>query len=279
MTQQPTINPWDYHLQQIQNYFDSRDAQHQKNLLALIKTTEISFKQGKIKVSPLTTELALKKFITQDPKMLEMKNQVRQLATENYPVLIQGETGTGKELIANALHGWREGKFVAINCTSLPDTLLESEMFGHKKGAFTGADNDKIGLFQHANQGTLFLDEIGDMPLNLQTKLLRVLQEKKIRRVGDNDHIDINCRIIAATNQDLYKGIQEKRFREDLYWRLNTFKIEISPLRTRHNDIRLILEELDETFPLDFPEYKSEYLGNVRELEAMVARWKVFKKI
>jgi len=278
------LSPASYHKKQVDAYFDSQDESHKKSLMDIIKTSEEAFKKGNIKVTPFHTELWLRKFITQDAQILELKDKVRQLATEEYPVLIQGETGTGKELIANALHGWKSWKLVAINCTSLPDYLLESELFGHKKGAFTGALEDKIGLFQFANEGTIFLDEIGDMPILLQAKLLRVLQEKRIRRVGDNQEIPINCRIVAATNQNLEQLIVEKKFREDLLWRIGTFRLHIKSLHSRVPDILLILKHLDSSLVLSQEEItkitSSEGMkGNVRYLESLVAQHKVFGKI
>ena len=149
-----------------------------------------------------------------------------------HPVLILGESGTGKELIARALHGARTGRFIAINCAAISENLLESELFGHVKGSFTGAFNDRAGLLLTATSGTAFLDEIGDLPYGLQAKLLRAIQNRVIRRVGSNEDEEINCRIVAATHQDIESELNEK-FRLDLYYRLSTFKLRLKPLRER----------------------------------------------
>jgi transcriptional regulator with PAS, ATPase and Fis domain len=228
------------------------------------------------------TEVRLKEFLTVDEDMLKMKDVVRKLSrrTVNDPVLILGESGTGKELIARALHGNREGNFVAINCTSLPDYLLESELFGHERGAFTGAVNDKPGLFHYANNGTIFMDEIGDMPLVLQAKLLRVLQDGMIRPVGANKEIKVNVRVVCATNQDIN---DEKKFRLDLRMRINTFVLKLKSLRERPKDIKLICYKLDPNFIYtggDQQAIPSDVLkGNVRELQAMVRRYQVLGEI
>ena len=164
----------------------------------------------------------------------------------NHPgttVLIQGETGTGKELFARGVHysSPNAGEpFVAINCSAIPETLLESELFGHEKGAFSGADSQKRGLFEFAGAGTVFLDEIGELPVNLQPKLLRVLEERQVRRVGGLREIDIQCRIVAATNRDLTQGVEQGYFRADLFYRLSAFSIELPPLRQRTGDVDLL---------------------------------------
>jgi two-component system nitrogen regulation response regulator GlnG len=210
------------------------------------------------------------------------------IAPSDVTVLIYGESGTGKELIARAIHfnSARLGKpFIALNCAAIPSELLESELFGHEKGAFTGATEKKIGKFEQAKDGTLFLDEIGDMPLELQAKLLRVLQEKEITRTGGNTTIQVNTRIVAATNQDLKEKVREKEFREDLYYRLNVVPLELPPLRERQEDIPdlvdyflakaaeeygtsangLTKEAMDMLRSYDWP-------GNVRELENIIQR-------
>ena len=218
--------------------------------------------------------------------MQDLKRKVKKIALSTSTVLVTGESGTGKEVFARAIHneGNRKAKaFVAINCGAIPDTLLESELFGYVKGAFTGADPmGKIGKFELANKGTIFLDEIGDMPIYLQTKLLRVLQERKITRVGSNKEIDIDVRVIAATNKNLQELIKEKKFREDLYYRLNVIPLEIPPLRERIEDIEVLIEFfinkytylLDKKFEkivmtedIKKAFFRYSWPGNVRELE------------
>jgi DNA-binding NtrC family response regulator len=179
------------------------------------------------------------------PGMERVRRLVRELAPIHASVLIEGETGTGKELIARALHeasDRRGGNFVAINCGGLPENLFESEMFGHESGAFTGASKRRIGKIEHANGGTLFLDEIESMPMVLQIKLLRVLQEKTLERLGSNTTVPVDCRVVAATKHDLRKLAEEGRFRTDLYYRLNVARIALPPLRERREDIPLLFE-------------------------------------
>lgn len=207
-------------------------------------------------------------------------------------VLINGESGSGKEMVARAIHDSGPRKrmpFIAINCTAIPETLLESELFGHAKGSFTGAVGKKIGLIQEANGGTLFLDEIGDMSPNLQAKLLRVLQERKIRPVGDNSFIDVDVRVIAATHKDLKAAIKEGQFREDLFYRLSVIPLTLPSLRERSEDIPLLAEHflrkftatMDETNPIKVRGFSKDAIaklvklpwpGNVRELENVVER-------
>ncbi len=203
-------------------------------------------------------------------------------------VLIQGESGTGKELVAHALHEGSSRKnkpFIPINCGAIPETLIESELFGHKKGAFTDAHADKKGLFAEAHQGTLFLDEIGELPLSLQVKLLRVLQEGCVRPLGATRDQDVDVRVIAATVRDLQREVQEGRFREDLYYRLNVLQINVPPLRERRDDIMLLVEHFIErnnrrlgTQIRDLDQRSRKLLldhpwpGNVRELENTIER-------
>ena len=183
--------------------------------------------------------------IGQSPPMQALYKVLGKIAPSDVTVLIVGESGTGKELVARAIHfnSPRLGKpFVALNCAAIPRELLESELFGHEKGAFTGATERKIGKFEQANGGTLFLDEIGDMPLELQAKLLRVLQEREITRTGGTATIRVDVRIIAATNQNLKKKVQDREFREDLFYRLNVVPVELPPLRQRREDLPLLVE-------------------------------------
>jgi len=203
-------------------------------------------------------------------------------------VLITGESGTGKELVARGIHylsARKNAYFHAVNCSAIPDTLFESEFFGHKKGAFTGANEEKIGWFEIANGGTLFLDEIVDMQPAMQSKLLRVLEDRKVRRIGSNNDISVDVRIIAATNQNLQKLLEENKFRPDLYYRLNSFEIFIPPLRERREDIpilfdyfiKLISQKLNKKIPsIDSSVVKAlsayDFPGNVRELRNMVER-------
>lgn len=195
----------------------------------------------------------------------KMKQEIMQVAQSSSTVLITGESGTGKEMVATAI--WnassrRSGRFVAINCAAIPEALLESELFGYVKGAFTGADpHGRIGKFELANKGVIFLDEIGDMPLYLQAKLLRVLQERKITRIGSNQVIPIDVRILAATNRDLREMIREKKFREDLYYRLNVIPLEIAPLRERVDDI----QPLAEYFAMHYAKLFQKYFWKITE--------------
>ena len=226
------------------------------------------------------TEQWLSKFITNNPKMLEMKDHVRKLAPLDDPVLIFGETGTGKELLAHALHGDRKGKFIAINCAGLPEHLIESELFGHDKSSFTGALKDKTGLMEEANNGTIFLDEIGDLAIPVQAKLLRAIQEKRIRKVGSNEERAINCRIVSATHRDLEAWVGYDRFREDLFYRISTFILRPSSLNQRSADISKIVEFLDkdECEIEDYEEFASKIdpnklNGNVRSLQQIYRRY------
>ncbi|NOY13171.1 MAG: sigma-54-dependent Fis family transcriptional regulator [Deltaproteobacteria bacterium] len=223
------------------------------------------------------------------PALLQIFRQIREVAKhETATVLITGESGTGKELVAHAIHNLSprsERPFVEINCGSLPYNLLESELFGHERGAFTDAKTRKIGLFEDADSGSIFLDEIGAMDMNLQVKLLRVLEDRKIRRLGGNRNIDINVRIIAATNADFKSSIERKGFREDLYYRLNVFPIHIPPIRDRREDVPVLLEHFLFRFSKEFNKpmkgFSREALdlmmryhwpGNVRELRNVVER-------
>ncbi len=188
----------------------------------------------------LETRYQLENIVAESAAMQRVCDMVKRVAPTDATVLITGESGTGKELVAKAVHAGSRRKdklFLPVNCAALPETLLESEMFGHVKGAFTGADAHKTGLFEAAEGGTIFLDEIGSMPLTVQGKLLRVLQEKEVRPIGSNEHISVNARVLAATNDDLKVLIEEGKFREDLFYRLSVISIEIPPLRDRREDV------------------------------------------
>lgn len=226
--------------------------------------------------------------IGRSTKFEALLDDVTLVAPVSSAVLIQGETGTGKEVIARAIHEAsprRRNRFVALNCAAIPSTLLESELFGYEKGAFTGAVNQTIGRFQAADGGTLFLDEIGDLPLELQPKLLRALQEKQVERLGGRHPIQIDVRVIAATNQDLWRMVEEKKFRADLYYRLNVFPITLPPLRERREDIPLLVEHFVlgfaerqgktiDTIPDEVMEVLRSYRwpGNIRELQNVIER-------
>ncbi|HAG51198.1 MAG: Fis family transcriptional regulator [Deltaproteobacteria bacterium GWC2_42_51] len=222
------------------------------------------------------------------PKMLEIYGLIKRVANTRTNILISGESGTGKELVARAIHYESERKekpFVPINCGAIPENLLESELFGHQKGAFTGAVANKSGLFEVANDGTIFLDEITELPKELQVKLLRVIQERNFRRVGGIEDILVDVRIIAASNKEIDKEVKEGRFREDLFYRLNVIPIQMPPLRERQEDIRFLAEHFFEKHKqelgkdikgisheaMDYLESYS-YPGNIRELENIIER-------
>ncbi len=231
-------------------------------------------------------------FIGESPEMLSIKRVIAKIAQSPATVLITGESGTGKEVVAREIHRQSklaEGPFVAINIGGVPENLLESELFGYEKGAFTGATQRKTGLFELASGGTLFLDEIGDMPLSLQVKILRVLQERKITRLGGTEPIPINARIIAATNKALEKLVIDGSFREDLFYRLNVVRIQIPPLRERRSDIPILAAHIVAKYSREMgtkvtgftPEAlealkNHSFYGNVRELENIIERAMIF---
>jgi formate hydrogenlyase transcriptional activator len=228
------------------------------------------------------------KLIGSSPAFRALLEDVEMVAPVDSAVLIQGETGTGKEVIARAIHeasSRRRNRFVALNCAAIPAALLESELFGYEKGAFTGAVAQTQGRFQSADRGTLFLDEIGDLPLELQPKLLRALQEKQVERLGGGHTMHIDVRVIAATNQDLETLVEERRFRADLYYRLNVFPIVLPPLRDRPEDVPLLAEH----FVMKFAAQQGKWIesipdevmaalesydwpGNIRELQNVIER-------
>jgi two-component system response regulator GlrR len=227
-----------------------------------------------------------KEIITRSPDMLNVLDQAYRIAQREVSVLISGASGTGKELLANAIHkasNRSDKPFVAINCGALPENLLESELFGHAKGAFTGAVAAHPGLFREADGGTLFLDEIGDMPMTLQVKLLRALQERQIRPVGSSKHVDIDVRIISATHKDLHKEMEEGTFREDLYYRLNVVNLKLPSLKSRSEDIpllaRSLLQQSAQRHAVNVSQFSddamqqlvtSSWPGNVRQLVNVV---------
>ena len=220
--------------------------------------------------------------------MRQVFDLLSRIASTEVAVLITGESGTGKELAARALHQLsprKEGPFVTVNCSALPETLLESELFGHARGAFTDARAARRGLFLQAHGGTLFLDEIGELPFNLQAKLLRALQEHKIRPVGDDEELPVDVRILAATNQDLEQAVAEKRFREDMYYRLNVVQVAMPALRARSNDVLLLAQRFIEQYAARFNKHVEQltpkaaerllaygWPGNVRELRNCIER-------
>jgi formate hydrogenlyase transcriptional activator len=230
--------------------------------------------------------------IGSSPKFRALLTEVERVAPVDSAVLIQGETGTGKEVIARAIHEAsprRNNRFVALNCAAIPSALLESELFGHERGAFTGAWAQTQGRFQMADRGTLFLDEIGDMPLELQPKILRVLQEREFERLGSAQTVRVNVRVVAATNQDLGQLVAKKLFRADLFYRLNVIPLALPPLRERIQDILPLTEYFVEKFaarlnkPIDsIPEEVVEVLkahdwpGNIRELQNCIERAVLF---
>ena len=242
-------------------------------------------KENKHLKEQLGQRFSFKKLIGESREMKQLISLLERIAPSEANVLITGESGTGKELVARALHlnsARKEHSFIPINCGAIPENLLESELFGHEKGAFTGADRKKEGLFETADKGTLFLDEIGELPMGMQVKLLRVLQEREFRRVGGTKNLPLDIRLVAATNQNLILMVKEGSFREDLFYRLNVVSVELPPLRERKSDIPLLIncfyeqqtgnstysiqpEALEVLLNYDWP-------GNIRELQNLVER-------
>lgn len=253
-------------------------ALKQKNILA----ENIILKEA------FAEKLGCPRIIGEDKKTLEVEHQIKKIAPTDATVILMGESGTGKELFARAIHCLSKRKnrpFVPINCAAIPETLLENELFGHEKGAYTGAYSSKMGKFEMAHSGTLFLDEIGDLSHNVQVKLLRFLETKKFERVGGTRTVEVDVRIITATNKDLKKSVEEKIFREDLYFRISVVPVVIPPLRERTSDIPILVKHFVEKFGREFRKKKlsvtdkairllQEYPwpGNVRELENCIER-------
>ena len=223
-------------------------------------------------------------YVFVDPKSQHLLALIERLAVTKAAVLLQGQTGTGKEIVARTLHALSDrasAPFVALNCAAMPEHLVEDMLFGHEKGAFTGAARELQGIFEQAKNGTVFLDEIGEMPVQLQAKLLRVLQEKEVVRLGGRDPIALDFRLIAATNKDLKAGIADKTFREDLYYRISAFKLQIPSLMDRKGDILPLANTLAARHGLEHPEfteaalrqlYRYSWPGNVRELDNVIQR-------
>ncbi len=289
-------------------YFDSRESrqnftEESRQLLSLftpiaslslehVLTWQKIRKENTLLKSKIEDTPPLPEIVGQSDEMQNLSRLVHKVAASDISVLIQGENGTGKDLIAKAIHtlGKRsEQPFIAQYVGNIPSSILESELFGYKKGAFTGANQDKMGLFEALDHGTLFLDEIGDLPMELQTKLLRVLENKEIKRVGENFIRKVDVRIIAATNRDLQQLIDEGKFREDLYYRLNVVNIRVPPLRERRSDIPLLIEHFlnkyspDEKMSFSPAALKKAMLyswpGNVRQLENIIQRAVVLSEV
>jgi two-component system response regulator AtoC len=259
-------------------------------LLALRKAEERESlrRENRALKQEMMREAVFEEMLAKSEPMRAIIRTIAKVADFKTTALVTGESGVGKELVARALHrrgDRRDGPFVAINCGAIPETLLESELFGHKKGAFTDAQADRAGLFEQASGGTLFLDEIGELPVSLQVKLLRVLQEETVRRIGDNRDVKVNVRIIAATHRDLAAEVQAARFREDLYYRINVLHIHVPPLRDRREDIALLIDHFIERNNARLgtkirsitPEARRLLMeygwpGNVRELENTIER-------
>jgi DNA-binding NtrC family response regulator len=240
----------------------------------------------------LGTESETFGIVGRSPRMRQIFEIIRATAPSDAPVLIEGESGTGKELIARACHQQSErssGPFISINCAAIPENLIESELLGYKKGAFTGADRDKRGLIEAASGGTLHLDEIAEMPLHLQTKLLRVLQDRRLRRLGDEQETEVDFRLISATNRETSQAVREGALREDLYFRISTIKIKVPPLRERPDDLALLAERFLQRYSEKYdkririispPAFTllahHAWPGNVRELESVIERAVLF---
>jgi len=271
-------------------YYLTKPTDRETLVMTVAKAAELANLQQEnlLLKRKLEGKFELEGIVGQDPAMEEVIRMVRKVAPSNATVLIQGESGTGKEVVARNIHRLSPRaarQFVAINCSAIPDNLIENELFGHERGAFTGATERKIGLFESADRSTLFLDEIADLPQGLQGKILRVLQEKEVRRVGGNESFRVDVRLVAATNRNLADEVAEERFREDLYYRVNVVTITLPPLRDRRSDIPPLANHalgkyahLAEGKVKEISREAMEILvdyswpGNVRQLESAIER-------
>src|SRR6267154_1582295 len=271
-------------------YYLTKPTDRETLVMTVAKAAELANLQqeNQLLKRRLEGKFEIEGIIGQDPAIQEVIRLVRRVAPSNSTVLIQGESGTGKEVVAKAIHRLSprtSRQFGAINCSAIPENLIENELFGHERGAFTGATERKIGLFESADKSTLFLDEIADLPQGMQAKILRVLQEKELRRVGGNDSFRIDVRLVAASNRNIVEEVGEGRFREDLYYRVNVVTVTLPPLRDRRGDIPLLANHALAKFGhlaqnrvkeisreamevlLDYP-----WPGNVRQLESAIER-------
>jgi two-component system response regulator AtoC len=256
--------------------------------LKMAEERESLRKENQILNQVVRSESSLKNFVAKSKEMIKILEMIRKVADYKSTILLTGESGTGKDLLARMIHfnsSREKMPFLPVNCGAIPENLLESELFGHQKGSFTGAFSDHVGLFEAADGGTIFLDEIGELPLNLQVKLLRILQDGEVYRVGDTKPIKVEVRVIAATARDLEAEVRAGRFREDLFYRLNVIRINVPPLRERREDIPFLVDFLIDKFNrklakrvkgLTLAAYKlvleSEWRGNVREIENVLER-------
>ena len=272
------------------DYFEKPISDWHRFFQVINKALEVrQLKAEKARLSKLRSGEAIEQLIGDSPAMRDLGALIRQVSPTPVPVLIMGESGSGKERVARAIHAAsarKHGPWVAINCAAIPGDLLESELFGYEKGGHSQAAQRKKGLFEVANEGTLFLDEIGEMPMTMQAKLLRVLQEREVNRIGGTQPIPINCRVLAATNRDLRQAISEKAFREDLFYRLRVVEIRVPPLRERREDIPLLTHYFVDKYRREFSKnvrrvhpatmsmlQSMEWSGsNVRELEHAIQR-------
>ncbi len=256
-----------------------------------LRYVELEMENRKLR-EELNGRFDVSQIIGQTRVMKQVFETVRKVAPTRSNVLITGESGTGKELVAHAIHALSStngGRFIAVNCSAIPETLLESELFGHKKGSFTSAFEDKKGLFETARGGTLFLDEIGHMPMSCQVKLLRAVEQRQILPVGSTAPVNVNLRLVAATNRDLPKEIKEGRFREDLYYRMNVVGIHLPPLRERREDIPLLVRHFVKKYNAEMGKHCTgvsddvlkmlvdhDWRGNIRELQNVIERAVIF---